>query len=69
MKGSIFAKEFVDLKPKYVDAILRCRKSVLFFKSEAWIKYSRVGNFDIPQGSYNGAWVSELMGTFLLEKN
>lgn len=59
---------YVNINSKDIGVIFLCRKSVLFFKGEVWIK-KKNGNFDVPQGSYDGAGVSELMGIFLLSKS
>lgn len=61
-----FTKGFVDIPPEQV--ILHCCKSVLFHNGEAWIKKSDKGAFNVPQGSFGGTEVSELMGFYILDK-
>lgn len=56
------------LPPEQVEAILRCRKSVLFHNAEAWIRKSGKGAFDVTRGYFNGAEVFELIDLYILNK-
>ena len=60
-----FAKNYVDIPKKDFDTILHARKSLLFNKTNVWIK--KVGGlFDVTMGAYDGAEVCELIGTYML---
>lgn len=56
------------MKPGDLGVIQHCRKSVLIHNGKPLIKKSRDNGFDIPQGSLDGAEISELMGIFILYK-
>ena len=47
---------------------MHARRSLLFDKEQAWMKKGESGEFDIAMGSYDGAEVCELVGTFILSK-
>ena len=44
------------------------RKSLLFSNSAAWKKKSTDSCFDVTKGSYDGAEICELVGTYILFK-
>ena len=48
--------------------IKHSRKTLLFHNNQSWEKKSGDPDFDVPMGCYNGAEVSELVGTFILNK-
>lgn len=61
-------KGFVCLNPDHIGLILHCHKFILFHRSEAWVKKSDTGNFDIPKGLFDRTEVAELIGIFILNK-
>ena len=58
------AKQYVDVSDDDLGIILQARKTLLFNDGEPWVK--RTDDFDVPMGSYDGAEVCELVGTFML---
>ena len=48
--------------------IKHSRKSLLFFKNEAWTKKSSNNCFDVTMGSYDGAEICELVGLHILDE-
>ena len=61
-----FAEEKVQIYNDNKKIIYHARKSLLFNEECTWIK--NVGLFDVTMGTYDGAEVCELVGTFLLDK-
>lgn len=64
------SKDFVRLKPKQIKVSYKSsvKSSVLFYGDKALTKKSKDGNLDVPQVSYDGADVSELMGINIISK-
>ena len=60
-----FAKQHVTIKSKDRETIFHATKSLLYNEGEPWIK-KQSNNFDVTVGSYDGAEVCELIGTFML---
>lgn len=56
------SKCFVDIPSEQVELKLNWRKSVLFQNGEEYIKKSDESAFDVPQGLFDGAEVSEFHG-------
>ena len=63
-----FAKQHVSIKKEEIDIIKQSRKTLLFYKEEPWTKKNSDTDFDVPMGSYDGAELCELVGTFLLSE-
>lgn len=63
-----YAKNFVGIPDKHMEIILHCRKFILYDNSEACVKKTSKDDFDVPQGSFDGDEVSELMELFILNK-
>ena len=61
------AEEYIDIPTDNKAIIEDARKSLLFNKSETWIKKDS-GLFDIEMGVFDKAEVRELVGSFLLYK-
>lgn len=59
---------FVNISYEGINIILHCRKSILYHGGDVWVKKASKDGFDVPQGYYDGAEVSELMGLFVLSK-
>ena len=59
------ASKFCDISEDDIKIIKACRKTALFHGNEVWIKKN---NFDVAQGSYDGAEISELIGIYVLHK-
>ena len=49
-----------------ISIIMQARRLLLFHDGIPWAKRSDNEDFDVPMGSYDGAEVCELVGTFLL---
>ena len=60
-----FAKQPVTIKSKDRETVFHGRKSLLLNEGEPWIK-KQSNNFDVTNGSYDGAEVCELIGIFML---
>ena len=52
---------------KTIGIIWHCRRSLLFYRGEAWEKTNNP-DFDVTMGSYDGAEICELVGLFLLNQ-
>ena len=65
LKAIEWAKKFTYIADSSVDIILHASKSILWHKGEPWVK-KHYPNFDVTQGSYHGAQMSDLAGLYLL---
>ena len=63
-----FARQHTEISDDDVNIIYHARKSLLFSKGKAWMKRTGTSMFDVTMGSYDGAEVCELVGTFILVK-
>lgn len=63
-----YAKGFVDIPLEHINIILHCHKPTLYHVGDVWVKKACKDGFDVPQGSYDGSEVSELMRLFTLNK-
>ena len=63
-----YAQTHVHIQERDINIIMHARRSLLFDKEQAWMKKGESGEFDIAMGSYDGAEVCELVGTFILSK-
>ena len=52
-------------KKDEIEIIKHCRKNLLFYKDETWVKKIN-SDFDVPMGAYDSAEISELCGITLL---
>ena len=64
-KGLELAKLHTDIKKDEIEIIQHCRKNLLFYKDETWVKKIN-SDFDVPMGAYDSAEISELCGITLL---
>ena len=62
-----WARKFTEVSEKEENIIIDSKKSFLFNKKIAWVKKGST-NFDVAQGSYDGAECAELVGLFILEE-
>ena len=62
-----WAKNYVAITENEINIILHARKSFIIHEGEVWVKKTN-RNFDVTQGSYDGAEVAELVGLYLLSK-
>ena len=60
-----WARQFVDIPKQDETIILQAKKSLLFNDNTPWIK-NRNSDFDVAQGSYDGAETCELVGLYIL---
>ena len=60
-----FAKLYISVTNKDIEAIFHARKSLLYYNDEPWVKKGE-SNFDVSMGAYDGAEVCELIGIFML---
>ena len=68
LKDSIkWARKFLKIEPEDERTILCAKKTLLFNENELWVKKGD-SDFDVAQGSFDGAETCELVGLFLLSK-
>ena len=60
-----FAKLYISITKKDIEAIFHARKFLLYYNDEPWVKKGE-SNFDISMDAYDGAEVCELIGIFML---
>ena len=60
----VYAQTLTDITNDELAILRHTRKQLLTLNGNIWIKQNN--NFDVSQGSYDGAEVSELIGLFLL---
>ena len=64
-EGIRFAKHYISITKKDIEAIFQARKSLLYYIDKRWVKKGE-RNFDISMDAYDGAEVCELIGIFML---
>ena len=60
-----FAKLYISITNKDIEAIFHARKSLLYYNDEPWVRKGE-SNFDVSMGAYDEAEVCELIGIFML---
>ena len=65
-KALDFARQFVDISDLELSIIKQARRTLLFHDGEPWCKVGDNDEFDVPMGSYDGAEICELIGTYML---
>ena len=66
MRAAIeWARQFLEISLEEEDIIIKCKDSILFNDGTPWAKKG-ASNFDVGQGSFDGAESAELVGLFLL---
>ena len=60
-----FAKLYISITKKDIEAIFHERTSLLYYNDEPWVKKGE-SNFDVSMDAYDGAEVCELIGIFML---
>ena len=64
LKDSIkWARKFLKIEPEDERTILCAKKTLLFNENELWVKKGD-SDFDVAQGSFDGAETCELVGLF-----
>ena len=60
-----WAKKFIDIPDEDIEVILESKNSIILNEGVPW---SKIGdsNFDVAQGSFDGAECAELVGIFIL---
>ena len=67
-KAIAYAKSYFTISDQDVKIIMQARKTLLFHDDDPWTKRNNNDDFDVPMGSYDGAEVCELIGTFMLNE-
>ena len=62
-----WAKQFCDITPDEEEIIIKSKDSILYDEGVPWLKKG-ASNFDIGQGSFDGAESAELVGLLLLSE-
>ena len=65
-KALTWARHHVEISDDEMDIIFHSRRSLLFSKGKTWMKANSSKLFDVTMGSFDGAEVCELVGTFAL---
>ena len=66
-KAINWARQFCDITPDEEEIIIKSKDSILYDEGVPWSKKG-ASNFDIGQGSYDGAECAELVGLLLLSE-
>ena len=66
LKAVRFARKSTTISDEEIETICHARNSLLFSGGRSWTKNSREGCFDVTMGSYDGAEICELVGTYIL---
>ena len=67
-KGLQFAKSLYKISDEEISIIMQARKTLLFNDNEPWVKKFGDKDFDVPMDCFDGADVSEIVGTYILSK-
>ena len=59
-----FARQFTEISVEEERVIMHARKSLLFNGDKEWVKKNKAGLFDVTMGSFDGAEICELVGTY-----
>ena len=60
-----FAKDYIWISKEDIRIIKHCRKSLLFYRKEAWKKKDTDTTFNVTMGSYDGAELCEIIGIYI----
>ena len=61
-----FARQSTEITLEEERVIMHARKPLLFNGDKEWVKKSKAGLFDVTMGSFDGAEICELVGTYAL---
>ena len=64
-KAIRFAKLYISITNKDIEAMFHAMKSLLYYNDESWVKKEK-SNFDVTMGAYDGAELCKLIGIFML---
>eukprot|EP00117_Sycon_ciliatum_P015152 scpid81791/ scgid15120/ len=67
-KALQFASNLTEVDENEMKIIMHARKSLLFSDHKTWMKRNKDITFDVTMGSFDGAEVCELVGSFLLNQ-
>ena len=67
LKAITCAKTLVNISDEEINAIMHSRESLLFSKSDIWIKKNGDSDFDMTMVSFDGAELCELVGLYILQ--
>ena len=66
LKNAInWARQYENISVKDEEIIMESKRSILFNKGQIWVKKG-VSNFDVAQGSFDGAECAELVSLYIL---
>ena len=60
------AKNYCKISDNEIETVTHCCKSILFHSNNAWTKKNTDDGFGVPQKSFHGAELCELVGLLLL---
>ena len=58
-------KNYCEIIENEVETVTHCCKSILIYNNSAWTKENTDDGFDVPQGSFRGAEICELVELLL----
>ena len=67
LKAINWAKQYTNISDEEIEIILETKKSLLVMNGEFWTKKGET-NFDVAQGSFDGAEGTDLVGLFMLSE-
>ena len=59
------SKRYPSISKEDIRITKHCRKSLLFYKSEAWEKKDTDSTFDVTMESYDGVELCEVIGIYI----
>lgn len=68
IKSFEFASNYIEIPECDKEIIMKACETVLISDSKVWCKKDNNGLFDVPQGSFHGAEICNLVGLFVLYK-
>ena len=66
LKAITYVKTVVNISDEEINTIMHPRKSLLFSSTDIWRKKNGDPDFDVTIGSFDGAELCELVGSYVL---
>ena len=62
-----FARKHIDIPDRDLEIIYNCRRGILCYEGENWIRKDTEENFDVPMGGKDSAQISDIIGLYILD--